>query len=306
MSTGPTSDLEDPIYKKADYKPVLSNWFAAKPYGFRFTPKSGDPKVMYLPIGPSNLQIATQFATNIIPTIAGTVEEHSPVRYYDIAIEGTTGMVPKFVEPMSPSARPNAGDGTMTLGRSSFSVQQNLSIAAFGFLSQTLGAADAANGALSAIRDITGNASNSAITGVFLDQTGYLAFHNLYRFFLQYKKDVAGVNDKTPRKANAPPPLVFFNHKDNNEYSVVIKSFVLRRDKENPMLYFYSIALRGYDLRDLNYQRGFVRDLDEDLYVQLGLNGIKDSNILSKIKEGASAARDALGSVAGGINQLGR
>src|SRR6185369_1371883 len=73
------------------YKVIKSNWFTAKPYGFKFTPRAGKAMTMFLPIAPSNLTISTGFATNAIPTLYGTVEEHSPVRYYDITIEGTTG-----------------------------------------------------------------------------------------------------------------------------------------------------------------------------------------------------------------------
>src|SRR4051812_8540541 len=118
---------ENPIYTNADYSPVLTNWFTAKPYGFRFTPKEGQVKVMYLPIGPSNLTITTHFATSITPTIYGTVEEHSPVRYFDIAIEGTTGMAPKFVNPMDPKEKV-----VEKSGRTTFSIQQNLSTAISG------------------------------------------------------------------------------------------------------------------------------------------------------------------------------
>ncbi len=53
------------IFSDADYSPILSNWYTAKPYGFKFTPRDGSGAVvMFLPISPSNLTIATHFATN--------------------------------------------------------------------------------------------------------------------------------------------------------------------------------------------------------------------------------------------------
>jgi len=306
VSTGPSSYVEDPIYKNADYKPPLTNWFTAKPYGFRFTPKIGDPKVMYLPISPSNLNISTSFATNLIPTIYGTVEEHSPVRYYDILIEGTTGMAPKFVEPANITPEEQHG-------RSSFTIQQSLSTLTEGFLSKTLNAGQTAFNTGQEIGNMFGR---SAVTGVYLNQTGYLAFHNLYRFLLQYKKDAAGVKtnsdgvtevDATPRKEGTPAPLTFFNHKDNNEYSVVVKNFTLRRDKENPMLYFYSISMRGYDLRNIKSTTGSDKiTKSAELIAHLGLDGVKGSTFLSQAKDFASRARDILGSVSIGVNQLGR
>jgi len=304
-STGPVvNDNEDPLYSNADYKPILSNWYTAKPYGFRFLPKTGEETVMFLPIGPSNLTITTHFATTIVPTIYGTVEEHSPVRYFDIVIEGTTGMGPKYTVPMSPSETANLNNGTQQTGRSSFSIQTSLSTAAAGFFAKTLSVAD------KVVSGISDQVGRSAKSGLLLDQTGYAAFHNLYRFFLKYKKDVSGTNtsdgsiDNTVRAENRGHPLVFFNYKDNNEYNVVVKSFVLRRDKENPMLYMYSIVLRGYNLKEVGSSNKL--NSDKDMLASLGLNGIKGSVFLAEAKNRALGARDILNSVANGINQLGR
>lgn len=304
-STGPVlDDNKDSIYSNADYIPILSNWFTAKPYGFRFTPRIGEEKVMFLPIGPSNLTITTHFATTIIPTIYGTVEEHSPVRYFDIVIEGTTGMGPKYTVPMLSSETPNLINGTQQSGRSSFSVHTSLSTAAAGFFAKTLNTAD------KVVSGVSDQIGKSAKSGLFLDQTGYIAFHNLYRFFLKYKKDVSGTDtndgsiDTTSREDNRGHPLVFFNHKDNNEYSVAIKSFTLRRDKENPMLYLYSIVLRGYDLKGIGAPDKL--ESNRDILTTLGLDGISGSVFLAEAKKRALGARDILNSVANGVNQLGR
>src|SRR5690349_19439102 len=81
------------------YSLESQNWYSAKPYGFKASLRDGRTVVMFLPISPSNLTISTNFATNLIPTLYGTVEEHSEIRYFDITIEGTTGMAPKFVAP---------------------------------------------------------------------------------------------------------------------------------------------------------------------------------------------------------------
>lgn len=302
-STGPTVNNDVPLYANADYEPVRSNWFTAKPYGFRFTPKNGgSPVVMYLPIGPSNLSISTHFATNLVSTIYGTVEEHSPVRYFDITIQGTTGMVPKYVHPVSANEIPQS-----TGGRTFFTIQQTLSTDAGGFFAKTLSIADKVAGGA---RDLVGR---SAVTGVQLDQTGYLAFHNLYRFFLKYKKDVSGTDTKNgapdePAIFRDDHPLVFFNYKDNNEYNVVVRGFSLQRDKDNPMLYMYSISLRGYELKQIGNSKGInnVAPDQAKMLAALGLNGVKGSVFLAKAKEKASEAREILSSIAIGINQLGR
>jgi len=284
----------DPIFNDADYSPNAIRWHQTVPYGFIFSPRdtSKTSKIMYLPINPSNLNITTHFATNLIPTIYGTVEEHSPVRYYDIAIEGTTGIGPKYVQPVDYGATVTPLDG-----RSSFTIKQNVSLG--GFFSQTINTiGNIANSSLSNTKTST--------TGLQLDQTGYAAFHNLYRFLLAYKKDIIGSASTNNTNGGSPPdaPLIFFNRKDANQYSVVVKSFSLKRDKDNPMLYYYSIIMRGYDLDYVD--AALKRNNDKDLLANLGLNGINGSSFLGDIMSGAANAKSILSSVGNGVSQLGR
>lgn len=282
-----------PILEKVGYQPIFSNWYTAKPYGFRFTPKDGkNAKIMFLPINPSNLTITTHFATNIVPTIYGTVEEHSPVRYFDISIEGTTGMTPKFIEPVDAKAY-----ATPESGRTSFSVQQFLPTN--GFFSKTLGTAN------KIIQEVSNAVSGGAKTGVQLDQTGYIAFHNLYRFLLKYKQDASGEVSKAHRTSTVAP-LVFFNYKDNNEYNVVVRSFTLRRDKENPMLYYYNISMRGYGLTNLSKDAAQDTKNNNDIASELGLDGVKGSSFLTTAKVISTETKSVLGAAANGINLFGR
>lgn len=291
----PEPQLEkNPIFKDPDYQPILSNWFTSKPYGFRFTPRdvsADQAKVMFLPINPSNLVVTTHFATSITPTLYGTVEEHSPVRYHDITIEGTTGIGPKYTDPIDAQSLPKPKSG-----RSTFSVQQSIG---GGFFSKTLTTASKIYSDASSLTK-----SDAPITGLQLDQTGYVAFHNLYRFLLAYKKDASGQANRSARESEVPP-LVFFNYKDNNEYSVVVKTFTLRRDKDNPMLYYYNISMRGYDLTKLSNSNKHEPKATK-LLADLGLDGVKGSTFLSEAKNISSQAKGILGSVASGINQLGR
>jgi hypothetical protein len=296
------SEQKKEIFTNVDYNPVKTNWYSAKPYGFKFTPKNGTSSiVMFLPISPSNLTITTSFATNIIPTLYGTVEEHSPVRYYDINIEGTTGMGPRYVEPFEDGAQ----TAPSRLGRSTFSVKQTLGSTLLGGLfAKTL------NRVENIVNDTTALFKPPEVnTGLYVDQTGYIAFHNLYRFLLQYKKDVSGVDPASKgvkRSQDAQHPLVFFNYKDCNQYKVVINKFTLKRDKEDPMMYHYSISMRGYDLTDVN-NKTTIGDLDQQkMLKELGLDGVSGSTILGDVKKFATDAKGILGSVATGINLLGR
>jgi hypothetical protein len=304
QSSSPVKEGTSDIFANADYTPILSNWYTAKPYGFKFTARSGKATMMFLPIGPSNLTISTHFATNVTPTLYGTVEEHSPVRYYDISIEGTTGFGPKYVQPFSASEEPQA-----SLGRSSFTVKQGLNNIAGGLFNRTI---NTAQSIVTGINELY-KGIPPASTGLQLDKTGYAAFHNLYRFFLEYKKDAAGVSDAkyTPRttdkNGNDVHPLVFFNYKDNNQYKVIVNNFTLKRDKEDPMLYYYSISLRGYDLMDAGAPaRINTNDSTAQTLKNLGLDGVQGSSYLTQMKELAQQGRGILSSIGAGINQLER
>jgi hypothetical protein len=275
---------------EAGYKIKPENWFTAQPYGFKFTPKDGNTITMYLPISPSNLTINTNFATNVISTLYGTVEEHSSVRYYDILIEGNTGITPNYVEPSTDKPKKETG-------RSSFPVQTGIPSLG-GFFSKTI---NTINRIYNQANDLI-NGDQETETGVYTNKTGYVAFHNLYRFLLKYKQDVSGdINSTQGRDVH---PLIFFNYKDNNQYNVVVRSFSLRRSAENPMLYYYSISLRGYNLASAGDEYG-TEDLNKRLS-DLGLNSVDSSSILGKIKGTANRVKGIVGSIAGGINILGR
>lgn len=282
------------------YNPDPNSWYTAKPYGFKFQGRGNNSSVMFLPISPSNLTISTSFATNIITTLYGTVEEHSDVRYYDIVIEGTTGMAPQFVEPTS--ADVTSAYNNRLSGRAKFPISGSAPLG--GFLSSTIGQISNALGqlgkAVSTIGSIFGNGptTNSAL---YNDQTGYLAFHNLYRFLLVYKKDAAGLYFSQPYTQH---PLIFFNYKDGNQYNVAIRNFTLKRTAENPMLYYYSINMRGYNISDSGGIKG-TDDLSQRL-VDLGLNGISSSSLLSNVKSVSSSAKAVLASAKNGINLFGR
>lgn len=281
--------------KGASYTVKPENWFTALPYGFRFYRRDKDlPVTMFLPINPTNLTISTNFATNIIPTLYGTIEEHSPVRYYDIVIEGTTGMVPKWTRPFVGS-RP-VGDMGGRLSSVTSAGFLDAVAGSTGFFAKTLATL---NKAYSSAKDLFSMGKQNQ-TGVFTDQTGYFAFHNLYRFFLKYKMDAAG---QTSTKRRTRHPLTFFNYKDNNEYDVAIENFTLRRSSDNPMLYQYRIQLRGFNLRNSSDEFA-AQDQTADRLNKLGLNGT--NSLLNIMKTKASQAKSVLGSLGAGLKVLGK
>jgi len=253
------------------------NWYKQKPYAIVFTGRKKKPQTFFLPISPSNLSITTHWATNVISTMYGTVEEHSEQRYYDISIIGTTGMSPRYYRPIGFQKTP--ADGRVGFPIRESLIKGNLG----GFLKRTQALA---NNALNQASDIFGE--DPPKNGVDLDSTGYVAFHNLYKFLLTYKKDVSGENSSGQRLEH---PLTFINYKDNNEYDVAITGFQLTRDAGNPMLYNYNMTMRAYNLRSAGQSIKKGADI-QDRATNLGLDGIKTS-LFSKMANKARQAKNA-------------
>jgi len=235
----------------------------------------------------------------MITTLYGTVEEHTNNRYFDISIEGTTGISPKFVEPaqVTSGGIQSAFQTLKEPGRASYPLTQPILGGFFqNTVSQAINVLNQAKKVVDAF-----SPKKTLETALYTDQTGYAAFHNLYRFLMQYKYDVAGVNSSTPISKH---PLTFFNYKDNNAYDVAIRSFTLRRTAENPMLYYYSITMRGYNIRKCDDKLD-SEDLSGRLR-NLGLDGINSSGtVFTNVKNISNNAKNALGSLQNGIKIFG-
>lgn len=277
---------------------ILNNWYKALPYGFIFTSRSGVATTIYLPISPNNISIGTHFSTHVIPTLYGTIEQHSDQRYFDIKIEGTTGIAPRFAYPITGQQKPS--DAAKGCGRAAFSVQESIpSNVLGGFFAKTIAAS---NQILNKAADILNPQSNSS--GIDIGTTGYAAFHRLQKFFLLYKKDTSGQLDTGERLLDNVHPLMFINYKDNVRYDCSIQKFDVRKSAENPMLYNYSIVLRAYNIATLSSSPAAVSDMKQRLK-DLGLDGINNSTIFSKLKNLTSNAKSIFGAASGGLNILG-
>lgn len=263
---------------------VIDNWYQQKPYTFVFTDKNGKKHRFNLPIAPSNLSINTNFATHVISTMYGTIEEHSEQRYFDIMISGTTGIAPRYYNVTSDKKQ----GSTPSTGRKGFEVKKGINTG--GFLQRTK---DLINNTLNQAADLLGSEKKPQ-NAINKEATGYAAFHNFYKFLLEYKKDVTSKNVKRRNH-----PLQFINYKDNNQYDVSISGFQLTRDYSNPMLYNYNITLRGYNLREADEVDS--RELVDTLSA-LGLGGIETSlkaNIANKAKQAKNVAYSAIAAVKG-------
>ena len=142
-------------------------------------------------------------------------------------------------------------------------------------------------------------------TGVSIDSginpktSGYLAFHNLYRFLLLYKQDAAGLITNKPY---ARHPLTFLNYKDNLQYDCAIMKFDLKRSATQPMLYNYTIIMRAYNLKTIG--SGLEAGAVGDKLSELGLDGVGGS-AFQKLKGLSNGAKGVMGAVSGGLNVFG-
>lgn len=283
--SGSTAGSSDGESLDSIYQVTPTNWYKSLPYGFSFFDRQASgvrTSIFYLPILPSNINVTTQFATNIVTTLYGVVEEHSEVRYYDIEIAGTTGIAPRWVDEKKQGNSPSS---VTPDGRTAF---QNTGIDLGGFLPEVTNTISQVK---DAVQDI-GNALNggpSMKTGVDASKSGYMAFHNFYRFLLKYKKDAAGISGlgNTQRKTH---PLQFLNHKDRIKYDVVIQSFTLSRNADNPMLYNYSIKMRGYNLRNVD-----ASPPEQDQLAKLGLGDIRGQSAFSSLTSAVGSAATLVG-----------
>ena len=289
-------------YSNSPYSVNKDNWYKALPYGFRFSPRDGSPSVIcYLPLSPENITVSTHFGTNIIPTLYGTIEEHSEQRYYDIVLSGTTGFAPKYPNAFVAGNKPFDEQSSNWRDRRSYAddksgvgIDPNL---AGGFFQKSIGAL---NAGLNTINKMAENFTGVQInSGINPQTSGYLAFHNLYRYLLEYKRDAAGLNTKKGYKQH---PLTFLNYKDNLQYDCAIMKFDLKRSAQQPMLYNYTIIMRAYNLKDLTQQieEGAVGEKLEEL----GLAGIGGS-VFQKLKQTSNGAKGVMGAFSGGLNVLG-
>jgi hypothetical protein len=281
------------------YNPVPEYWYKSLPYGFK-AKIDGKFKIFYLPINPQNLTITTHYATNVISTLHGTVEEHSEQRYFDITIQGTTGFSPRYVEDRSQQVTKSYS------GRQNYSAFSLASLAG-GFFSKTLGKVDNALNQAGDIKNIWGDKpGNGFEAGVFNDNSGYAAFHNFYKFLLDYKKSAAKGKQKpkpaSPLASKNESLLYFLNYKDNNKYSCAVQTFTLERSAENPMLYNYVIRLRAYNLTGITKDEEDPASL-KDRVAELGLDG--KPSLFSKLKNTANKAKSLANSAVGAYSTLG-
>jgi len=296
-----TNDVDD-IYTIRS-----NNWYTLRPYAFKFHKRldftDSNAVTIFLPINPSNITVTTHFATNIVTTLYGVVEEHSEIRYYDIVIQGTTGYAPRYVKPDGikfaalstelANLNPFKKD---EIGRSSFDDGSGIA-ESLGLFKQTLGTINTVVQSAKGIMNVFGG--DNDVGGVDVEKSGYVAFHNLYRMLHIYKKEASGQNGFNDNfNKVSKHPLTFVNYKDNVQYDCVPRTFTLVRSAESPMLYNYTIVMRAFNMKTIS---SLFKLEDTNKLAELGLKNAGPS-IAYKMRDICSNATSAVA----GITSLGR
>jgi hypothetical protein len=235
------------------YQVNTTNWYKTLPYGFVFFNRNvndkdpevnaPDSKIFYLPISPSNIRVTTNFATNAVTTLYGVVEEHSPIKWFDISITGTTGISPRYYN--EKSSKQTKDDSFKSTGRSAFDSSPFFDLG--GFLPEITNMVNQVKNVASSIGE-----EPTYDTGVSADKSGYAAFHNFYRYLVKYKNDAAGVGHLGNSQRKSTKLLQFLNYKDGIKYDCIPLTFELTRSANDPMMYNYSINMRCYNLVSIN------------------------------------------------------
>ena len=173
-------------------------------------------------LNPSSISISLPFATSLRATNRGVQEESNGIVFRNIQISGTTGILPEREVNHTPA--PSV--------LKSYFPAASAAIQAVGQLEKVSNSIFSSN----PIAQQTDAQINQS-----LSTSGYVQFWALNNWLIEYAE-----GKKT--KGGSERRLLFCCPKDNISYVCSPVSFDLRRDASQPMLYRYSIVLKGYDL----------------------------------------------------------
>lgn len=222
-----------------------------------------------LPIPPTSKIINAVFPSKATATFGGVAEEVSPVKFWNIALEGTTGtgigrdesdeiqrkrMSTKFRKVITTTglmdgfyaqARLISNKTVGLLDRavdvvdvtkSDYEAATSGSLRAFA-----RSAADAAHHLKGAINDTLTPPLPYASSGVDNVRNGFKEAQELQRFYYIYHM----LRGKYPKKYE----LYYADIKTDQVWRVTIEHFSLKQNAQNPNLWKYSIKLKGWDVR---------------------------------------------------------
>lgn len=216
-----------------------------------------------LPIPPQSLAVKPIMASKVTATMGGVVEETSPITFWMLQMAGAFG----------PGLGRDEDDQTMYTRMAS---QFRTSVSTTGLLSgisaNLQGAVNKVGGMVDSLAGIAGGfqdgaaagfagaagavtgALNSTLTppqifgGSAVNQlsNGFTDAQEFSRFIYMYSKLKAAHPDEYS--------LYFISHKTKQKWQVVIREFSLQQSHQNPMMYRYTVALQGWDVKEPNKQ----------------------------------------------------
>lgn len=238
-----------------------SDWY--KIFGYQFVVQvldedgnSIDELIYTLPIPPQSISIRMIPASQATATFGGVVEETSENVFWLMNLVGTTGIAVSRQE-------------TGSKKRFKMAKQFRDSISTTGLLSGALAGVNAAiskiGGAADALIDMGKAVADGDVAGAtgglvgafntaFLpalpyaassvdqDTNGYTEIQELHRFLYTYSK----LKSKQPKTFQ----LKFRCYKTNQEWTCILQDFNIQQSAQNPMLYRYNIALKGWGVTE--------------------------------------------------------
>jgi hypothetical protein len=174
------------------------------------------------PITPQSISVVDQFAINTTPTMRGVVEEHNGVKFKNITMSGTTGVLPNkpSVAPY-PSTPPFGGFFAGAIESAQKLAKQ------FDKLKKAFGGGN------------TSKAKRPGQVDKSIFYTGYYQALRLSQFLERYataKKD----------PANRHWRLVLDIPKESQSFIVTPVSFSLQKSQQSPMEYIWSLQLKAW------------------------------------------------------------
>ena len=271
--TGPTTILR----KTTEIVPERWNELHSYSFSVNGANKDGSCKEQQiksfpLVLAPQSIGISTPFAISAIATNKGILEENNGVVFRNISISGTTGLYPLR---------------DVSKGSSS-----NLSGTFKSFAPKTAKAIDSVLKKIATAAASGGDVSSSNIN---LQQTGYYQFWALNNFLVEYAESKKTKNGKNIR-------LVFNCPKDNISYVCTPISFNLSRSAADPLLYYYSIQLKCWDVTT---SKGSLDNAFDDIPSKDNLGAVK--KVLDRLRESRDvmqSASNVLKSVQSDINDV--
>ena len=218
-----------------------------------------------LPIPPSSMVVKPIFPSRATATLGGVVEETSPVKFWVISMEGTTG---------TGIGRAEGDEGTKKQTAKNFRTVIETTGLTDGIFAQINRGINKVVGIADRVVDTAVETTNAITDGNFLDgakiasfgvkgaindsltpptvfsqsavdekTNGFKESQDLMKFFYMYQT----LKSKSPKRYF----LYFSNIQTDQTWRVLIKNFSLSKNSQNPTLWKYKIDLQAWDVKPL-------------------------------------------------------